>query len=233
MRNRHLLFLLTCAAAGQVALADGQVRLADSTGKYQSPGSGGAFVMNVLNGYGGETGGLGLAPPCFYTFCVERTSYMSFGVTYYGEIATSSSTGTTTTALSPVTARIYSEFRTGGTFGGVGSFASGYTTPAQSDAIQDAIWYAQGQIASITGDALAIYNWANANNNGAINGVRIIRLWSSYVNGVYSGNAQDQLTLIQDPLILIPLPPASYAGLTTLGCLLHLHARRRRRNDES
>jgi hypothetical protein len=231
MSYRALLFLVPTAAFGQLAMADGQVRLADATGKYQSPGSGGAFVMNVLNGYGGETGGLGLAAPCFYTFCVERTSYMSFGVTYYGELATSSSTGTSTTPLSPITAKLYSEFRSGGNFGGVGSFAAGYTSPTQSDAIQDAIWYAQGQLGAISGDALALYNWASANNNGSITGVRVLRLWSSFVNGVYSGNAQDQLTLFQDPLIMIPLPPASYAGLGTLGCLLHSHIRRRRRND--
>ncbi len=224
MNNRALLILLGMAACGRTALADGQIRLADSTGKYQSPGGGGAFVMTVLNGYAGQTGDLGLAAPNFLTFCVERTSYMSFGVTYFGEIATSSSTGTSTTALSPVTAKIYSEFRSGGNFGGVGSFAAGYTTPAQSDAIQNAIWYAQGQLTSVSGDALAVYNWAAANNNGGINGVRIIRLWSALSNGAYSGNAQDQL-------ILIPLPTASYAGLATLGWLFQLHRSRRRRND--
>ena len=180
--------------------------------------------MTVLNGYAGQTGDLGLAAPNFLTFCVERTSYMSFGVTYFGEIATSSSTGASTTALSPVTARIYSEFRRGGTFGGVGSFAAGYTTPAQSEAIQNAIWFAQGQLPSVTGDALAVYNWAAATNNGSINGVRILRLWSTSVNGTYSGNAQDQL-------ILIPLAPGGYAGLATLGCLFHLNRLRRRRND--
>ncbi|MFZ4428878.1 MAG: hypothetical protein ACOYPS_00855 [Phycisphaerales bacterium] len=224
MNHRVSFLLLGVAACGQVALADGQIRLSDSTGRFQSPGSGGAFVMTVLNGYAGQTGDLSLAAPNFLTFCVERTSYMSFGVTYFGEIATSSSTGASTTALSPVTARIYSEFRSGGNFGGVGSFASGYTTPAQSDAIQNAIWFAQGQLPSLTGDALAVYNWAAATNNGSINGVRILRLWSTYVNGTYSGNAQDQL-------ILIPLAPGGYAGLATLGCLFQLNRLRRRRND--
>ena len=94
MNHRVSFLLVGVAACGQMALADGQIRLSDSTGRFQSPGSGGAFVMTVLNGYAGQTGDLSLAAPNFLTFCVERTSYMSFGVTYFGEIATSSSTGT-------------------------------------------------------------------------------------------------------------------------------------------
>ena len=231
MKNRNTLAIasLVIAAANGLAMADGQVSFNDAAGKYNGT-SGGAFVANRVSGdVGLLNGGQGLTSNQFHTFCIETSTTFNFGVNYWGQIATSSVRSGTSSApggvvgLSNITARLYREFRNNGNFGNVGSFASGYTTAAQTNAIQNAIWAAQGQIAvsSLTGDSLALYNWAKNNQDG-LKGVRVLRLWTTNTSGVYSGAIQDQLTMI-------PLPPAAWAGLGTLGCLLGAsHVRRRK-----
>jgi hypothetical protein len=233
MKNRNTLAIasLVIAAANGLAMADGQVKFADATGKYNGT-TGGAFIATRVNGDIGDPNRLGLPVGQFYTFCLERNTSITLGnaVTYWGQISMSSSQGanggvtTGTVRLSNITARLYREFTENGRFGNVGTFTNGYTTAAQTDAIQNAIWAAQGQItvASLTGDSLALYNWAKANSSAGLKGVRVLRLWTTNTNGVYTGASQDQLTMI-------PLPPAAWAGLGTLGCLLGAsHIRRRK-----
>ncbi|MEI7657084.1 MAG: hypothetical protein WCK33_03355 [Phycisphaerae bacterium] len=232
MKNRTSIVLASLATActAGLAMADGQVKFADATGKYNGT-TGGAFVATWVNGDIGDPNKLGLPWNQFYTFCVERNASINLNnaTTYWGQISTSSSQGSNsnvtsgTIPLSSITARLYREFTENGRFGNVGSFVNGYTTAAQTDAIQNAIWAAQGQIAvnSLTGDSLALYNWARLNANG-LKGVRILRLWTTNSSGVYSGASQDQLTMV-------PLPPAAWAGLGTMVCLVGAsHLRRRR-----
>lgn len=232
MKNRNAILIasLAIAAANGLAMADGQVSFTDAPlgSKYDGSG-GGAFVGTRISGDIGDPNRLGLPVNQFYTFCVEKNVNLFYNTTYFGQIATSSNANSSSSntageiPLSNITARLFREFMDGGNFGGVGSFAGGYTTAAQTNAIQSAIWAAQGEVtvASLNSDALALYNWGRANANG-LKGVRVLRLWTTSSGGIYSGNIQDQLTMI-------PLPPAAYAGLGTLGCLLGAsHLRRRR-----
>ncbi|MEI7657085.1 MAG: hypothetical protein WCK33_03360 [Phycisphaerae bacterium] len=233
---QHRAFAVTAsvllAAASGAAMADGQLRISDApAGSRFNGSSGGAFIVNRIDGDIGYPNGQGLPNGQFYTFCVERSAPLDFNKTYIGQISTSSTQASSTnplltpvvTPLSNITAKLYREFASGGTFGRVGSFAAGYTTAAQTDAIQNAIWAAQGQVtvSSLTGDSLALYNWAKANADG-LKGVRILRLWGCNGGGIYCEPGQDQLTMI-------PLPPAGLAGLGTLGCLLGARHLRRRK----
>ncbi|MEI7657082.1 MAG: hypothetical protein WCK33_03345 [Phycisphaerae bacterium] len=232
MKNRTKLAIasLVIASAHGLAMADGQVSFTDAPAGTKYDGSGGgAFLGTRVSGDIGDPNRLGLPVNQFYTFCVEKNQSISFGTTYFGQIATSSNSNSSSSntagevRLSNITARLFREFMDGGNFGLVGSFANGYTTAAQTNAIQNAIWAAQGQItlSTLTGDSLALYNWAKNNSNG-LKGVRVLRLWTVNNNGVYSGAGQDQLTMV-------PLPPAAYAGLGTLACLLGAgHIRRRK-----
>jgi hypothetical protein len=54
--------------------------------------------------------------------------------------------------------------------------------------------------------------------------VRVLRLWTTFSDGTYSGNSQDLLTII-------PLPPAGWAGLGTLSAALGISVIRRRLNS--
>lgn len=220
--------------AGSV-LANGQIQLSDATGFYDgTDGTGGAFRVSRLSGYVGERfGEQGLNSSTFHSFCIEVGELVSFGGIYYAEISTSAKAGgagfadpsgsdsgvsdATQDFLSFTTAKIYSEFRNNGNFGGVGTFADGYNTSQESTDIQQAIWYSEGEVTwgSITANAQAIFTWASANHGGTLGNVRVLRLWDNYdpMTGVYSGNRQDLLTLI-------PLPTAgglALAGLFGMG----------------
>lgn len=247
--------IVAVAGLASVTLADGRVTMTDATGFYNgTDGSGGAFTAtkaadgvgaNYNGSYVGEYGGNGTSGNTYLTFCLEEHENIGFGGTYYAQISTSAMAGgsgydpaTNTTApagsdpLSPVTARIYTEFRNSGNFGGNSTdatFADGYNTSAETTAIQNAIWYSEGEktlgdIGGNTSLAYKIWNWANTNNNGMIGNVRVLRLWTSYNTGSgYSGFAQDQL-------VLVPLPAGAYAGLGTLAGVLGFGAIRRRRH---
>ena len=239
--------LVVALMAGSQALADGQIRMDDGFGFYNgTDGSGGAFMTTRISGYNGLTGdnlisgdGRGTGSDTFLTFCLEYSEHFYFGGYYYTQISTSASNGggdpnqgdpNRTDPLSATTARLYSEFRNGGDFGGTGSFADGYNSSAETTAIQNAIWYSEGErsladIGGMGGLAYQIWDWANTHNNGTLNNVRVLRLWTDRTSDghggyTYSGHAQDQLTLV-------PLPSAAWAGLSGLAGIAVLGLRRR------
>lgn len=251
MKTNAIVSVAALAAAAGMAMADGRVTITDGFGVYNgTDGSGGAFTVTqaaaganqnaVGNGLYGNNlvagDGRGTGTNSFLSFCLEKNDNLAFNTTYFTEISTS-----TFDTLPPVggptnpdpldarTAAIYREFRriangtadTTGLFGG----ALGATlTSAGTTAIQNAIWYSEGEIASISGTALAIYNWGVANQGQGIGTVRVLRLWNSYnaQTGQYSGSHQDLLTMI-------PLPPSAYAGMGTLAGMLGLAVARRRK----
>jgi len=204
---------------------------------------------NFGNGkYGGnlvQNDGRGTGANSFLSFCLERQDHLGFGNQYYTQVSTSAFDGTAPVnqpnpdPINGITSAIYREFRgfansntavvnTTGAFGGL--FGSSLSN-AETSAIQQAIWFSEEElqwsdISNVTQRTLAqnVYNWGVANSDGALHGVRVLRLWSSYnaQTGVYSGSAQDVLTCI-------PLPPAAYAGLGTFAGIFTLAAIRRRK----
>jgi hypothetical protein len=246
------------AAAGlsSSALADGRATITDATGGYNgSDGSGGAFTVTraspLANGdYNGTYGGNRVSGDgrsdsnSFLSFCVEFNEHLSFGSTYYTEISTSAKdgglTGGNPDPISATTAKLYSEFRSlvsnaaSSSIDSTGKFNSLFGSTldgAETTAIQWAIWYAEGErtLAEIGGNgfdtgslAERVYAWARDNNDGTLGDVRVLRLWSGYSGGTYSGNSQDLLTIV-------PLPPAAWAGLGTMGCVLGISVIRRRK----
>jgi hypothetical protein len=208
-------------------------------------GANGFNNAQVNAGYvGSRLGEQGLAAGAFHTFCIERNESIELGSSnatanrYYAQISDSAkgggftnndpsntnfrSNGTGEDVISFTTAKIYSEFRNNGNFGGIGAITDGQLTDGQNlvSAIQDAIWYSEGELNTVSGTALAIFNWAAANHGNTLGDVRVLNLWTNFDpnTGTYSGNGQDQL-------VLIPLPSAS--ALAGVG-LLVLAARRRK-----
>ena len=145
----------------------------------------------------------------FQTFCIQTTVYFTPGNTYNASPGDSITLGT---------AWLYSQFAAG-TLSGYGydyTYGSGRT--ASAGALQQAIWYLQGQVVSLVGtyDGTAYYNAAVAavgaanvktDGNGAY-GVESLNL--SDASGLA---AQDQLviavpettTVIAGMLLLLPL----------------------------
>lgn len=217
-------FKSTCMIAALAGAAFASSAMADGYATYSAPGAG--FLITQISGDSGLNGGPGGSANSFVTFCVELNEFFTPGNSYYTQIATSASGGGNgggnPDPIDGTTAKLYREFRSGGDFG---TNLPGGLTPANAAAIQDAIWYSENELGSISGSALAIFNWAAANNDAALHGVRVIRSWTSIdANGNYSGNAQDMLTIV-------PTPTAALAGFGTLAGVGMLGAVRRRRNS--
>lgn len=208
-------------------------------------GSNGFNAAQVNAGYvGSRLGEQGLAAGAFHTFCIERNENIELANTngsanrYYAQISDSAkgggisnndpsnsnrrTNGVGEDVISFTTAKIYTEFRNNGNFGGIGSVLAGTVADGQNfvTAIQEALWYSEGELNAVTGTALAIFNWAAANHGNTLGDVRVLNLWTNFdpATGTYSGNGQDQL-------VLIPLPSAS--ALAGVG-LLVLAGRRRK-----
>jgi len=188
---------------------------------------------------GGPGGTAGLS---FLTFCLERGENVSLPQTYYTEIGERALGGgndgggdpAAGDPLSDATKRLYKAFRTNqsigtnGYAGIVGDNSDLALNRDQTRSMQRAIWVLEHELSAtaseFTGDLRAVnyYNWAMNPANGDTSGVRVLRLWATYINGEYGGFRQDQLTLI-------PLPPAAWAGLGSLAGVMAIGYFRRRK----
>ncbi len=229
------------AALGLSAAANaGQVRVVDGVGGLNGQeGSGGAFQVQIISGFNGYAGGPGGSATAFSSFCLERNENVSLGSFYNTTIATSAINGGygggSPDPVGEATAWLYRTFRDGGSIAGHvvdGVSTSGGLTPNELvSALQLAIWRAEDEImntatwdnlgnANVRTAALAMYNAAiaaAASAPGEFYGVRVLRLYT-----LGGDNSQDQLTLV-------PLPPAGWAGLSTLaGAGLVGYIRRRK-----
>lgn len=174
----------------------------------------------------------------FLSFCIERNEFIANGGTYWTEIATSARFGGAgggdgqTDPLGPSTAWLYREFRRigneGSTTGLFNNIFGSTLESGETSALQSAIWFTEGELqwSSLNSTAQSLVTWANGANNGQLNGVRVLRLWETRTpNGQggwnFGGQHQDQLTLI-------PLPPAAWAGLSTLAGVGFVGVMRRR-----
>lgn len=224
-----LLVVGVVAGAASTCLAE-RVRMDHPGNAYRDPNfAGGAFRATTTAGYNGELGGFGGSNTSFLTFCLERNEHVVPGNTYYTTISTEARAGGvgggSPDPLSATTALLYTQFRTAGNFGNLAGLGNGLLDTANEiRSLQRAIWRAEdefnGTESEFLNDALAIalYNWAMANNDGTIGNVRVLNLWS---DAGYTQHAQDQLTII-------PLPPAAWAGLACLGGVFGVRYARRR-----
>lgn len=221
--------------------------------------SGGAFVISEkgagFNGLYGDnrttgdgtttTGGttanknlravVGGVEKSFLSFCIERNEYIANGGTYYTRISTHANAGgeggqdgPQGDPLSSRTALLYSQFRQISADGVVpialfnGLITDGTWDSDDSSALQYAIWKSENESVSVSGLAAQLYNWANGvNHQGSLYNVRVLQLWQ---NPDFTGHSQDQLTII-------PLPPAAWAGLSTLAGVGFVGYIRRRKNS--
>jgi hypothetical protein len=213
-------------------------------------------VLNGGPGYGGGSFGatitteagspFGLTPGTIVstrTFCVETEEYFNPGTQYYVEYALSAVNGGGGAVggedqISRRTAWMFSQALSGILQWDIGS---GLTTfdinnATHNRAVQEAIWAQEQETYAYSGALTTVGKIRDnilaqaslVSENGNLFGVLVMRLWSgrtSLPGGGYSfsGNKQDQL-------VLIPLPPAAWAGMSMLTILAGAAAVRRRLN---
>ena len=177
----------------------------------QGPGGadgGGSFkVENVTTASG---------PDLFRTFCIEVNEHFSPGGTYEATIETDAIYGGAGVAvigppayagaagtpgvndpISPLTAWLYSN--------AVGGTLTGYSAASTTanNALQNAIWYLENEVGSLTSAGQAFYDLAVAAKPTDIGSVRVMNLWE--VGGAYTqaGKKQSMLVMVPEATTII------------------------------
>jgi hypothetical protein len=185
--NRKFLTAITIIGLMVIPLishAD-NININDVISLYDGPGNTGGGEFQVFKGGAYQ----------FDSFCLERTEYFYFGqpltVAGISDRAINGGVGPGGDSLDPMTAYLYTQFRSG-TYSLYG-YGSGRA--ASADALQYAIWYIEGEWStSLTGLALDFYNDAFRAGWTDIGNVQVLNLVN--LNG---GRAQDQLVLAPVP----------------------------------
>lgn len=216
MKRNACVSLAALAFVGALSAAASAQTLQLSQNPF-SVGNGGEFTVTVLSGNAGLTGLAGdLSPSTFETFCVEHNENFQPGETLTYAINTGAIGGGVSGQsspnfddLDPRTAYLYTEFR----YGTLAGFDYGAGRSASAGALQDAIWFIEGE-GGANNAFVALANAAVLSNLWTgIGDVRVLNITRS--NG---DPGQDQLTLV-------PAPGA--AALAGAGLLI---GARRRRN---
>jgi len=224
------LFVLACLV-GVLAVpavhAQMQIVLYQDLSNY-SYGDGGEFnavpnaallsVNPTLTGYSAATANLAAGPVNFQTFCVETLEYFTPGDTYNVIINNETIPDDQFPSGNPITmgtAWLYSQFAAG-TLSGY-DYTEGSGRIATAGDLQQAIWYLQGDVASLVNggaDGTAFYTDAQtalgANINNAANGA-----YGVVCLNLRDGNDQDQL-MVAPGAVTVPEPSAASFGLLLL-----------------
>lgn len=216
----RIVSLAVVAVLAAPATADMTLRITVGPGS----GPGGEFQVEPLSDWDFVPVSLGelTNPFRFETFCLERYEYFQPGQIYHAVLNTGAVCGDgggsgSFDPLGEQAAYLYSRFVTGRLDG----YDYGPTRASSADALQDVIWYLEGEIARTWTDAdgsLQDKFYQDAMNNaqpGHFYNVRVLNVWEHHVGEEYSGLAQDQL-------VMVPAPGAAalgVIGLTVVGAL--------------
>jgi hypothetical protein len=146
--------------------------------------------------------------PNFQTFCVEGDEYIDAYTTY--DVTFNDVTVYTGDPLSKGAAYLYSQFASGGNFGGNATYNYGANRSTTAAELQDAIWAFMGgqegqgmdlsnpfeaaaAIAIGGSDTTAGWDAATAASGGGYDGVYILNLWAVGEVDTPGGAGQDQL----------------------------------------
>jgi hypothetical protein len=172
----------------------------------------------------------------FQTFCLERNEYFYEGTTYTWMLNTGAVYGglggdvNGFDPLDPKTAWLYTKFWEG-TLDSYGyDYDFGTDRVASAGALQEAIWYIEGELPSdwsLSTQAQAFYNAAS--NSGWTDTGKVYVL--NLRNADTGAAIQDQLIIVDSftPENFVPLPAAAYMGGMLMAGIFAISRVRRRR----
>lgn len=171
-------------------------------------------LVTITDGTGSGPGGEFIVTKgsiSFKTFCLEGNEYISMGSTYkVGGIDTFASlggiSGGPNDPLDAKTAYLYYHFAIGDLAG------YNYGTAASADALQNAIWFIEGE-GGVNNSFVTLAQ--NAINTGAWSGIGNVRALNLVNQNNANENHQSLLTLVPEPMtmILLGLGLVGLAGL--------------------
>jgi hypothetical protein len=224
------------ALCGAVTAGPSQITFTDTSAWGQYNG-GGPFEVEPSD-FGFTPAGVGengAQAGRFLTFCMERNEYIQNGRTYNVEINTYADNGGVSGGpqdpLDARTAFLYTAFMNGTLDDMTSSEAPNaqftYLSAASGSALQDAIWFIEGEkfsVGSASNALIALASQEVAEGGSwfgkGIGQVRVMNLTTSH-----GGSAQDQL-------VMIPLPLPVAMGMVGFAGVSALAARRRRKLAE-
>lgn len=164
------------------------------------------FSRGTGSGSGGEFNVYKFAGPILYqTFCLEKAEYLNFGSPFYvnsiSDRAINGGVGPVGDPIAFETAWLYTQFINHTLFGYT------YGDNSSANALQDAIWYFEGEGGSYN----AFAQLADAANPIDIGNVRVLNL-----KNASGGNAQDVLIVVTPEPLSLLLLGAGLIGLAGL-----------------
>ncbi len=201
-----------------------------TTGGANKGEGGGEFFIQETTGIGGS-----LVGDKYKTFCLERNESITLPGDYYVSVDSAASgggiSGGSPDPLGLDAAWLYAAYANNVLPGLVGSSVYQYGVDADAGDLQAALWYLEGELSSVSGDALTLVNLAIAadkdvDDDGFFDyNVKVLNLWG---NAARTQAKQSQYILLEGRSD-IPVPEPTtlliWGGIVGLG----LVASRRRR----
>lgn len=190
----------------------GTVLIQDAAGG--NAGTGGPFMATI------QTGGGGVVGSPFRTFCLELNEYLTLGGTYNYSIGPDVEGGgvggPSPDPISAATAWLYVQYR------GLSESAQ----QSEGASYQEAIWYLEEELDSVTGNALTLATTALTHNSGSAADYGVVAL------NLYGGSSANAEGLNQSMIGIVPEPTTVLAGALLLIPFGLSAARMMRRNSQ-